>query len=157
VDRVPVFVAAAVAVAALMTMIPGSASAQTAVPAPAQVSQTEKNKAFVLDYLHTVFEALDADAAPRYLSADFVDHNPYIAGHDLAGYQNFLRARRAGPGPLKFPKAFAVVAEGDYVIVVYTRQLPDPQKPGATYEATGFDMYRLANGKITEHWDHVRK
>jgi len=33
----------------------------------------------------------------------------------------------------------------------------DPEKPGQRYASTHFDLYRVENGKIAEHWDHVPK
>jgi predicted SnoaL-like aldol condensation-catalyzing enzyme len=47
----------------------------------------------------------------------------------------------------------AVVAEGDYVIVVTPRKFPDPREAGKTYTTSWFDMWRFVNGKADEHWD----
>ncbi len=47
----------------------------------------------------------------------------------------------------------AVVAEGDLVIVVTARTLPDPREPGKTYTTSWFDMWRIKDGKADEHWD----
>ena len=32
----------------------------------------------------------------------------------------------------------------------------DPQHPGQFYAAYGFDMYRIKDGKLYEHWDGLR-
>jgi predicted SnoaL-like aldol condensation-catalyzing enzyme len=47
----------------------------------------------------------------------------------------------------------AVIAEGDYVIVVTPRTLQDPKDSTRSYTTTWFDMWRFSNGKADEHWD----
>jgi predicted SnoaL-like aldol condensation-catalyzing enzyme len=34
---------------------------------------------------------------------------------------------------------------------------PDPETPDHKYAGTHFDMFRIENGKIAEHWDSVAK
>jgi predicted SnoaL-like aldol condensation-catalyzing enzyme len=46
-----------------------------------------------------------------------------------------------------------VVAEGDLVIVVTPRELPNPKDPSTTYTTSWFDMWRFKDGKADEHWD----
>ena len=31
----------------------------------------------------------------------------------------------------------------------------DLEKPGTKFTTTHFDMYRIENGKVAEHWDNV--
>jgi len=51
----------------------------------------------------------------------------------------------------------AIMAEGDLVMVATVSYLPDPEKPGQKYAGTHFDLFRIENGKIAEHWDSVAK
>jgi predicted SnoaL-like aldol condensation-catalyzing enzyme len=37
------------------------------------------------------------------------------------------------------------------------RELPDLEHEGQTYTTTWFDMFRVADGKIVEHWDYGTK
>jgi hypothetical protein len=37
------------------------------------------------------------------------------------------------------------------------REYDDPGIPGETYTTTWFDMFRIADGKIVEHWDPAQK
>jgi predicted SnoaL-like aldol condensation-catalyzing enzyme len=41
--------------------------------------------------------------------------------------------------------------------VAFPRQYKDPKDPSKTYTTTWFDMYRIKNGKIDEHWDPATK
>jgi predicted SnoaL-like aldol condensation-catalyzing enzyme len=47
----------------------------------------------------------------------------------------------------------SIVAERDLVILTFGREYPDPKDPSQRYSTTWFDMFRIANGKIVEHWD----
>jgi predicted SnoaL-like aldol condensation-catalyzing enzyme len=49
------------------------------------------------------------------------------------------------------------VAEGDLVTLSFARELPDPADPAKKYTTTWFDMFRIENGKIAEHWDSAEK
>ena len=46
-----------------------------------------------------------------------------------------------------------VVAECDYVSVVWKQVLPDPDTPSRTWEAFTFDTFRIAGGRLAQHWD----
>ena len=54
---------------------------------------------------------------------------------------------------LRWSSGTLVVAEGDYVIVVFPREYDDPRNPGKKYTTTWFDMWRFKDGKADEHWD----
>jgi ketosteroid isomerase-like protein len=51
----------------------------------------------------------------------------------------------------------SITADGDLVVLGFVRELPDPKEPGRTYTTTWFDMFRIADGKIAEHWDPAEK
>jgi predicted SnoaL-like aldol condensation-catalyzing enzyme len=45
----------------------------------------------------------------------------------------------------------SIQAEGDIVTMSFVNQLTDTK--GEAYTTTWFDMFRVQDGKITEHWD----
>jgi predicted SnoaL-like aldol condensation-catalyzing enzyme len=47
----------------------------------------------------------------------------------------------------------AVMADDDYVTVLWPRTYPDPRTPGKTYSTSWFDTWRFVDGKADEHWD----
>ena len=51
----------------------------------------------------------------------------------------------------------AVMADGDLVTLAFAREYPDPKDPSARYTTTWFDMFRVADGMIVEHWDTALK
>ena len=51
----------------------------------------------------------------------------------------------------------SIVAEGDMVVLSFVRELADPKDPAKKYTTTWFDMFRIENGKVAEHWDGAQK
>ena len=46
-----------------------------------------------------------------------------------------------------------VIAEGDLVTIIHKNYRPDPTAPGQFFEAFTFDIFRIKDGKLYEHWD----
>ena len=40
--------------------------------------------------------------------------------------------------------------------LAFAREHPDPKDPSARYTTTWFDMFRIKDGKIVEHWDVIQ-
>ena len=51
----------------------------------------------------------------------------------------------------------AIVADGDYVVLAFARENADPADSAKKYTTTWFDMFRVQDGKIAEHWDPAQK
>jgi predicted SnoaL-like aldol condensation-catalyzing enzyme len=118
--------------------------------------QLAANKKFVFDFWREVFQARNMSLAPRYLAEDYIQHNPNVA----TGRQAFMDFfGRFEPQPLRpeLDNLVAIVAEGDLVVLAFRRELPDRQNTGRTYTTTWFDMFRIRDGKIAEHWDYGTK
>ena len=114
------------------------------------------NKQVVLHIMRDLLEANQWQDAPKYLTKEYIQHNPNIAS-GLDPVMKFFGTRK--PGPIPDAKSWrtkivSVVAEGDLVVVGIVRELPDPRAPGKTYTTTWFDMWRIKDGKADEHWDY---
>jgi predicted SnoaL-like aldol condensation-catalyzing enzyme len=56
-------------------------------------------------------------------------------------------------GPeMKAPPAY-IVAEGELVTFIFKQNRTDSKDKAKTCEAFTYDMFRIKNGKIVEHWD----
>ncbi|MBF1166473.1 MAG: nuclear transport factor 2 family protein, partial [Dechloromonas agitata] len=64
--------------------------------------------------------------------------------------------RQAVQARIKAP-VVSIVAEGNLVVVSLVSEIPDPADSSKTYTTTWFDMFRIENGKIVEHWDSALK
>ena len=116
------------------------------------------NKKLVFDMYRTIVNAGRGDLAEQFFTPEYIQHNPNVAsGRDsLVAYIKQTRPARAIQPTIGFP-VIAIMAEGDFVTVATVSYLDDPESPGKKYANTHFDMYRIRNGKIAEHWDHVPK
>ena len=129
----------------------------------------QRNLSFVLDFWNNVFMKRDASRFAEFFAADYVDHNPNLTTPGLPGlleYVHKLSARAAvapqpgaAPKPSGPPQSDVVIAtvDGELVTLIRKKMLPDPQDPGKTYEAFGFETLRVHDGRIVEHWDSVMR
>jgi predicted SnoaL-like aldol condensation-catalyzing enzyme len=111
-----------------------------------------QNKQLVFDMWREVVDAGHQELASRYLDASFVERSPAGA----AGREGFSArySRPAGPiEPAIGLPVVALVAERDLVVLVTMREHPHPVRTGMTYTTTWFDMFRVVDGRILEHWD----
>jgi len=111
------------------------------------------NKKLVFDFWREVVQAHHVERAPDYLAEGYVEHDPNVA----TGRATFMaRASQVQPAPVKdtIEQLVTSVAERDFVVLAFRRTLPDLQHEGQTYTTTWFEMFRIADGKIVEHWDY---
>jgi predicted SnoaL-like aldol condensation-catalyzing enzyme len=116
------------------------------------------NKKLVFDMWRAIIQGGHTELAPRYFTADYIQHNPNVAtGRDaMVAYMKATRPVRPIEPTITFP-VIAIMAEGNLVMVATVSYAPDPAAPGNKYAGTHFDMFRIAGGKIAEHWDSVAK
>ena len=115
--------------------------------------QLAANKQLIFDFWINVFQPFDMTDAAKYMPEDYVQHNPNVG----SGRQAFLDFFSKFPKQEKksaIDNLVSLVAEGDKVILARKRTFPDPDNAGSTYETTWFDMFRIEDGLIVEHWDY---
>ena len=120
--------------------------------------QLAQNKRLVYDFWREVFEAARMDLAPKYMAETYIQHNPLAPTGRQAFIDFFSRIRKPAPieARVKVPLV-AILADGDLVMLAFAREYPEPQDPTKKYTSTWFDMFRIADGKIAEHWDPAIK
>ena len=112
---------------------------------------TERNKAIVRDFYTTVLIGRDIDAAPRFLRPDYIQHNPQVPT-GLKGFMETFRERFAQKLPADYKRELLNVIGDKDMVVVYVRQTWTG-RDGQHHQALGFDMFRVQDGIIAEHWD----
>ncbi|MEZ6184618.1 MAG: nuclear transport factor 2 family protein [Planctomycetota bacterium] len=115
----------------------------------------EANKTLVFDMWRTLVDARQLDQAERFLAEDYIQHNP-LADTGRAALVAYFSSEP--PRPIQDAIAWpvvAVLAEGDFVTIVFARERTD--STGNAYTTTWFDLYRVVDGVIVEHWDPAQR
>jgi predicted SnoaL-like aldol condensation-catalyzing enzyme len=115
--------------------------------------QLAANKRLVYDFWREVFEGGHLDLANKYLAESYIQHNPNVPTGRAGFVDFFSRFAKAKPieARVRAPLV-SIVAEGDFVVLGFVKEQTHP-KTSATYTTTWFDMFRIQDGKIAEHWD----
>ena len=135
----------------LLVVVTAAVSACAQQFASANEELTARNKAVVRDFYTTVLIRRDVDAAPRFLRTDYIQHNPQVPT-GLKGFMDTFRERFAQKLPPDYKRELLNVVGEDDMVVIYVRQTWTG-RDGQHRQALGFDMFRVQDGKIAEHWD----
>ena len=111
------------------------------------LDKTEGNRAVARDYVENVLIARRPDLLENYLADDLIQHSPSI-GDGVDATRTALSATVEGRPDIKYQKLHRVLAEGNFVLCVC-----EGERSGV--HSSFYDLYRLADGKIVEHWDTV--
>jgi predicted SnoaL-like aldol condensation-catalyzing enzyme len=127
---------------------PPNLSGRTQVDGPTEIldrEKTEVNRTLVRTYRETVMVALRFDRIEEFIEgAHYAQHASQI-GDGIARLRDRIASVAKEGGKLYLtPRRF--VAEGNFVLVLSEGDLPSG--PTALY-----DLFRVENGKIVEHWD----
>ncbi len=116
----------------------------------------ERNKRLCYDMYRTVLQAGRADRIPDFIGARYVQHNPNVASgpEALAAFIRGSRPERDIRPTIELPLV-AIVAERDMVQFTFVRTEQDAD--GTAYHSSWFDLFRIEDGRIVEHWDPALK
>ncbi|MBX7058812.1 MAG: hypothetical protein K1X75_12165 [Leptospirales bacterium] len=120
-------------------------SGHSMIDGPTEVSdqsRTESNKELVRKFYDVVLIGGDLSRVGEYLDASYIQHNPMIPD----GTQPLIDARTHGV--FSVTRTHLLLGEGNFVLVQSEGMLTN--KPVIFY-----DLFRIADGKIVEHWDTI--
>jgi predicted SnoaL-like aldol condensation-catalyzing enzyme len=111
---------------------------------------TARNKAIVTDFYTTVMIGRNVDAAPQFLSPEYLQHS----GDMPSGRKTFMdlfRAKFAHKPPGDYKREILRVVGDNDIVIIFNRQSGTDDK--GHHLVLQFDMFRVQNGVIVEHWD----
>jgi predicted SnoaL-like aldol condensation-catalyzing enzyme len=127
---------------------PPNPSGRTQVDGPTEVvdrEKTEANRTLVRTYRETVMVSLRFDRIEEFIEDPHYAQHASKIGDGIARLRDRIASVAKEGGQLYLtPRRF--VAEGNFVLVLSEGDLPSG--PTALY-----DLFRVENGKIVEHWD----
>ena len=108
--------------------------------------KTNANKTLVRQFVDDIFVNGRMERLSGYFDGDsLIQHNPQVA-NGLSGLGAALEALAKDGIKIEFDRIHAVLGEGNFVLVVSEGRFGE--KPTSFY-----DLFRVENGKIAEHWD----
>jgi predicted SnoaL-like aldol condensation-catalyzing enzyme len=126
-------------------------SGHTMVDGPtdaADLAGTEANRGIVRSFVDDILIGRDLGRLDTYIGGTpFTQHNPEMAD-GLPALRTALEAR-SGDGPaIRYDRNHRLLAEGSFVLSVSEGALDG-------VHTSFYDLFRLAEGKIVEHWDTI--
>lgn len=110
------------------------------------LDKTEENRELVKSFLYDVMQGNNADKTPDYFDGDnYIQHNTGIAD-GLSGLSEALTALAEQGIDMIYDETHMILAQGNYVLAV-----SEGTFGGAP--TSYYDLWRVENGKIAEHWD----
>lgn len=135
----------------LVPLVAPNPSGRTQTDGPSEVidqAKTDANKALVTDFVTSVLIGGAFDRMPEFFDGDaYVQHNSNIAD-GVSGLGAGLKALAEAGQVLRITKTHKVIGEGNFVLALSEGTISD--QPTAFY-----DLFRVENGKIAEHWDVI--
>ncbi len=111
--------------------------------------KTEENKTLVKSFVNDILVNGRMDKLASYFNGDdYIQHNPNIPDQ-LSGLGSTLEVLAKQGIFLKYDTIHKVLGEGNFVLVVSEGHF------GEGHNAF-YDLFRVENGKIAEHWDVIQ-
>ena len=110
------------------------------------LDKTEDNRELVENFLYDVMQGNNPDKTADYFEGDtYIQHNTAIAD-GVSGLNEALTALAEQGIQMIYDETHMVLAQGNYVLAV-----SEGTYGGAP--TSYYDLWRVENGKIAEHWD----
>ena len=110
------------------------------------LDKTEENKALVADFVDTILVKGEFDKLSSFFDGDhYIQHNTMIAD-GLSGLGQALEAMAKNGITMVYTTNHKILGEGNFVLSISEGSFAG--KPTSFY-----DLFRVDNGKIVEHWD----
>ncbi|MDO5608031.1 MAG: nuclear transport factor 2 family protein [Capnocytophaga sp.] len=112
------------------------------------LDKTEENKTLARNFVEDILVNGQMEKLAGYFDGDnYIQHNPGIPDQ-LSGLGATLEALAKQGIFMKYDKIHRVLGEGNFVLVVSEGHFGESHN-------SFYDLFRIENGKIAEHWDTI--
>lgn len=111
--------------------------------------QTEPNRSLVRDFVQIVLIRGDLDRLTDFVAPGYVEHNPAMVDGAIA-LRATLSAEINGARVIRYEHLHRVLSDGSFVLSVC-----EGHHDGM--HSAFYDLFRIIDGKVVEHWDTVEK
>lgn len=136
----------------LAEITPPNPSGRTQMDGPIEVlekDKTEENKALVKGFVTDILKNGKVEKLTTYINQEkYLQHNSGIAD-GLDGLGNALKYFEENDLVLQYDNVHKVLGEGNFVLSI------SEGKFGKGDHVAYYDLFRVENGKIVEHWDII--
>ncbi|WP_144211705.1 nuclear transport factor 2 family protein [Shewanella donghaensis] len=137
----------------LQEIAPVNPSGRTQLDGATEITdldKTDANKAIVADFVQTILMNGDMSKINQFIDNEdyaYLQHNPAIAD-GLSGLGKALGELAAANVPMVVSKNHKILGEGNFVLSISEGTFMNKH-------VSFYDLFRLDNGKIVEHWDTI--
>ncbi len=136
----------------LIDVAPANPSGRTQTDGPTEVSdldKTDANKQVVTDFITKVLLNGEMDKLTTYINpTNYAQHNPAVAD-GLEGFGEAMKYFAENGLVMEYHKLHKVLGQGNFVLAI------SEGKFGKGDHTAFYDLFRLQNGQIVEHWDVI--
>ncbi len=133
----------------LIEIKPANPSGHTQTDGPTTILDSDKtnsNKTIVKNFVSDILVNGDMAKLTNYFDGDnYIQHNPAI-GDGLSGLGAALEAMAKQGVTMEYDKIHKVLGSGNFVLTMSEGKF-------AGQPTSYYDLFRVENGKIAEHWD----
>ncbi|HHL73841.1 MAG TPA: hypothetical protein ENJ29_15130 [Bacteroidetes bacterium] len=137
----------------LQETAPANSSGRTQTDGPVNavdLHKTAENKALVQRFIEEVLVAGKAEEITQYISpASYQQHNPAL-GDGLEALADALQRMAAAGTPMTYTRNHMILGEGNFVLAV-------SEGTFLGKHVAFYDLFRIENGKLAEHWDTIEE
>lgn len=130
-----------------------SASGRTQIDGPTNATDLDKtvaNKALVKGFVRDVLKGANPGRITEYISTEqYLQHNPAV-GDGLDALGKALETMTKAGTPMVYTENHMILGEGSFVLAVSEGRFLGKH-------AAFYDLFRIVNEKIVEHWDTIEE
>jgi len=126
---------------------PLNPSGHSMIDGSTEIKDTDKthaNKNIAKDIISEIFINHRFEKLLSHFEHNYIEHNPFLSD-DLTVLVEALIKKQKEPATLKYCSIHHLLGEGNFVLITSNGQYKD--KPAGL-----FDLFRIENSKVAEHW-----